>query len=780
MKGKWSRNVFPPLTLSAEQETQFRQLARGLVRETLSYSNSFEKLPATERDLGKHKRWKAVKTRDNLTVFKERDPPKLFTGTSFDTPEHQRLAEDEWQMPKLLVGVGSIVGSLDDVMYGVVTPDAEAMLLKSAIVRSSLVDGAVLAQIDGPTPEKPYRFLGVKWFVKGPPTTLRSFVQPRDLVLVESTGIIKRSNGARIGFQLLHSVDLDGYGALPERSLTRGRISSCTIFKETQGGERVDVYVRGYVEQHGKLLDSVALKAASTGFLSSWNAVECGHVKKLMWFVENPQFVNWKEDAIARARGPDARAPVRSNVSSSYDGPSEVHLRNLSLASPNDRCGGTCGRKLKKVSSVGLCLLCQVPMCSKCCVTKKLAYATCELKLERRSSVICRSCVAKVRLQPVRIIAEQEIRKGRYNWKPSKQQQGEVDEGQVTKPAAPPASVSFSLKQKLRNSSTRSKTALSGDAAVLDHQRLHQLQLQQQQARASNDRSKVQWFRRRKKSGQSSVESRPVFFGESSTLSDCQFGALSQCSTTADSVSTNSPNNPLAFSWASSECRARVEEDDENDWAKTPEFTENQQERRQLWHQMTKLRLAVENTYQIAKHTTDSCCDPSFSPLGKTSVKQVHLEDTCSRCRVSRTLKDVNTDLWLRQEDVLICKRCVLRVDHLAAVDVARAEVDAGWYSVESAATNHDCYASFASTGVTTDTDVPMDSFRGVESKEPQPEIPEEDEVETKTAVLSDHERRERIWSQMVELRMVAESIYKLTLETTESLNAASQRTPHH
>eukprot|EP00644_Phytophthora_capsici_P015219 jgi/Phyca11/130809/e_gw1.98.34.1 len=370
MRGQWSKNVFPPLTLSAEQQTKFQDLARGLVRETLSHFQSFDRLPKHEQDLSKQKHWKAVKTRDNLTVFKERDPPKIITGTSFDTPEHQRLTEDEWQAPKLLVGVGSIVGSLDDVMYGVVTPDAESMLVKAAIVRSSLVNGAVLAQIDGPTPEQPYRFLGIKWFVKAPPNSLRSFIRPRDLVFVESTGVLTRSNGDRIGYQLLHSVDLDGYGALPERSLTRGRISSCTIFKETQDGKRVDVYVRGYVEQHGKLLDSVALKAASTGFLSSWNAVECSYVKKLIGF----------------------------------------HLRNLSLAGPNDRCGGTCDRKLKKVTSVGLCTLCQVPMCSKCRITKKLAYATGELKLERRESTICRSCVAKVRLQPARRIAQEEIR----------------------------------------------------------------------------------------------------------------------------------------------------------------------------------------------------------------------------------------------------------------------------------------------------------------------------------------------------------------------------------
>ncbi|ETI38713.1 hypothetical protein F442_15439 [Phytophthora nicotianae P10297] len=608
MKGKWSKNVFPPLNLSTEQASQFRHLARGLVRETLVHFNTFTHLPEDERNLSKHKRWKTVKTRDNLTIFKERDPPKIITGTSFDTPEHQRLAADEWQIPKLLVGIGSIVGSLDDVMYGVVTPDAESMLLKAAIVRSSLVDGAVLAQIDGPTPEEPYRFLGVKWFVKGPPATLRGFVQPRDLVFVESTGIFNRSNGDRIGYQLLHSVDLDGYGPLQERSLTRGRISSCTIFRENQDGKQVDVYVRGYVEQHGKLLDSLALKAASTGFLSSWNAVECSHVKKLMWFVENPHLVTWREEAAARARGPDARTPIRSHGSSSFDGPSGVHLRNLSLASPNDRCGGTCGRKLKKVTSVGLCSLCQVPMCSKCRVTKKLAYATCELKLERRESIICRSCVAKVRLQPVRRIAQQEIREGRYRW--------QAKQPQSMKPTS--SSTSGSLSHE---SSAKHTASSCGTTGFLDQQ--------QPLVQAANARTECQtkprWFRRRKKSEPNSVASRPVLFGESTTLSDCQLGALSQCSTAIDSMSTTSPINPLAYSWTSSsqesECRARVEEDDEEDWTKTPEFTENQQERRQLWHQMTELRLAVENTYQIAKQTTDSCCGPSFSPLGKASVK---------------------------------------------------------------------------------------------------------------------------------------------------------------
>ncbi|KAG2939117.1 hypothetical protein PC117_g11035 [Phytophthora cactorum] len=317
--------------------------------------------------------------------------------------------------------------------------------------------------------------------------------------------------------------------------VTRGRISSCSIFREIPAGlgsrhSKVDVYVKGYVEAHGKLLDSVALTAASTGLMSSWNSVECANLKKLMWcFRQQP---DWGR---GRRRGKH-RSSQRSHASSSLScsSMSQIGANTSSMSIPNS--------------------------------------------------------------------------------------------------SRPPPG------QEPQDSSSRCGTCIK---------------------------------------------------------------------------------------------------------------------------RLTKLSGAI------------SCA--------------LCYQNTCSRCRVSRTLKEVNKELWLRQEDVLICKRCVLRVDNVAAVDVARAEVAAGWFSVESVPTSsYGCSKSFASTGVTTDTDLPIDSFRGVEpAKEPYPDIPEPSEelqVEKKKkekVMLSDRERREQIWSQMVELRMLAESIYQLTLETTESLNATPQRTTH-
>lgn len=86
-------------------------------------------------------------------------------------------------------------------MYGVASPDAQSMLLKATVVKNTLINGAVLACIDAPCDADPFRFLGIKWFVKGPPTALHGIVRPRDLVFIEATGITTRPNGERVGYQ---------------------------------------------------------------------------------------------------------------------------------------------------------------------------------------------------------------------------------------------------------------------------------------------------------------------------------------------------------------------------------------------------------------------------------------------------------------------------------------------------------------------------------------------------------------------------------------------------
>ncbi|TYZ66759.1 hypothetical protein PybrP1_010146 [[Pythium] brassicae (nom. inval.)] len=364
-------NMFPPLRPTPEQQAAYERTAQRLLDSTMQH---YQVHTFHHRREMSRKRWKAVKSREYITVYKERDP---------QARAHDDVGED-WNDPKLLVAAGAIIGSLDDVMYGVVTPDAASMLLKASITKNRLIGGAVLHQIRGPTAQDPFRFLGIKWFVMAPPTTFNGMIWSRDLVFIEATGVRTLPNGDRVGYQLMQSVDIPGYGHLEEHSIMRGRISSCSVFKQLANGT-VDVYVRGYVEAFGKVMDSVALKTAASGFLSSWNAVGCARYKKLMWCV------------------------MQRHSHAGYAGDAGVHGHR-------GACAG-CSKRFGKFSSVGLCTLCKQWVCSRCRIVSKLRDVDSELSIEERDAIVCTACVAHVDARSTFEVAAQEIRSGRFTLK---------------------------------------------------------------------------------------------------------------------------------------------------------------------------------------------------------------------------------------------------------------------------------------------------------------------------------------------------------------------------
>ncbi|CAH0475435.1 unnamed protein product [Peronospora belbahrii] len=523
----WTTSALPPVKLSTDQREKFRVLATQLLSNTLRDYDIYDADPR-QRSMSQ-RRWKPVKKKDHITVYEERYPISRSEANIMDRVS-MAFHASQWTEPKLLVATGWIEGTLDDVVYGITSADAQNMLLKDTVLQNKLINGAVLACIDAPCNTDPFRFLGIKWLVKGPSTAFKGIVRARDLVVLEATGVTTRPNGERIGYHLLHSVNLSQYRDTTPwlgAKVTRGHISRCSIFREVPAGlgsrhSKVDVFVKGYVETCGKILNSVALKAESTEFISSWDTVECANLKKLMWCFR--QLMDG-----GRARHRDRTSTQHPQVS---------------------------------------------------------------------SSVSCSS--------------------------------------------------------------------------------------------------------------------------HAGSSSDYQLS---------------------------------------------------------LWPQSHSLELSS---------SCGTCTRRLFKLVSGAFFCMLCSRITCFRCRVPRIMKEVNSKLWLRQKEVLICKRCVLQVDHLAAVDVARAEVQAGWVSTtldkrpkKLAITGMTTHAGAAIVRLPAEEESPLsvlsrtadqqvNSFRGVQLIEiPQPRTSEPDEVG-----LSDVEYRKLIWSRIVEQRMVAESIYKLAPETAEAMNA--------
>lgn len=524
-----NNNMFPALHPTPEQQAAYEKTAQQLLDATVQQYQVFN---FHHRRTMSRKRWKPVKSREYLTVYKERDPQ----------PAAHCDVGDDWKDPKLLVATGAIVGKLDDVMYGVVTPDAASMLLKASITKNRLIGGAVLNQIQGPTVHEPYRFLGIKWFVMAPPTTLNGMIWSRDLVFVEATGIKTLPNGERIGYQLMQSVDIPGYGNLENHSIMRGRISSCSVFKQLANGT-VDVYVRGYVEAFGKVMDAVALKTAASGFLSSWNAVGCAQYKKLMWCVTHR------------------------------------HRRaNSNVTTHNHRSCADCNKRFGAFSSAGMCILCKQWLCSKCRVVSKLRDVDAELGLEEKDAIICNQCVAHVDAQSTSAIATQEVRSGRFTPSRSK-----------------PIIKLWSFRRRNDSQSRDSVSLIPDQDEAFDDELEDTRDAVFRTRRAKSDG--VQLFDPTQLYGGSKSR------GHSSDSEPVSPEKVTQGYEFYDSGVTENADEPVSCYPLTPKQVHTMESYDYHE-EKKPRSKDARQE--QLWRQMLDLQAATEQIYQMTMHTTDS------------------------------------------------------------------------------------------------------------------------------------------------------------------------------
>ncbi|DBA02015.1 TPA: hypothetical protein N0F65_000262 [Lagenidium giganteum] len=405
-------DVFPPVKPTPSQIAEFQATADQLLHETVA---SYEQFVHRDRRALSKKQWKPVKTRENVTVYRQRSgtvedvndvstttssssssgsgsgsgsgigmrPSVLPSGvTGMSTPSPSHVVNSDAFLP-LLLGVGSMTGTLADVMYGSTTPDTTAMRVKMMYVHEDTMDGAVLYRMEGPTEEDPFRFFGIKWFVKAHPAGLNAMVWPRDCVFLEATGLMTTSKGERIGYHLMQSVDLPACRELTDFCIMRGRIRYCTLYQQLPNGT-VDVYMKSLVQPHGKMLDSVAIISAADSLIGCWKMVTCGQSKKLAWLLQ--QHHQELKDQQTDADAADALANKRH-----------------------------CGMCSKKMSALGFkskgsnCQLCHWYICSRCRVTRKLCFEADDGAIQTSNVVFCKNCIYSANQESTKDIAVREL-----------------------------------------------------------------------------------------------------------------------------------------------------------------------------------------------------------------------------------------------------------------------------------------------------------------------------------------------------------------------------------
>ncbi|TYZ69127.1 hypothetical protein PybrP1_000737 [[Pythium] brassicae (nom. inval.)] len=335
---------------------------------------------------------------------------KLSTAAVLSIAEHEVIStstKERAALPKLLA-VGIVPGQVEDMVFGMITPTRAHTFIKSAYIHDEIADATVLHVLTPATPDEPLRFLGLKWMLKAHSAVIGAVVRQRDFVFVESLGLRTRADGARVGYFVIHSVEVPGCRELTnEFAIVRGRLSMVILLTQRSAGH-VDVFMKSYVELNGTLPDAVGVRTAANSLVSIALTEICGHKRKLGWEMTKRMRGHRPNASVSGVGGATAAAAARVPIE----------------AQPT--CAN-CSKRFSRFSSPLACYFCDLRVCTKCCEQRELSVPNPAARTSRSAKLVetmavsvCKGCYSGVyRRQAAADVAREEILAGEYGEVPA-------------------------------------------------------------------------------------------------------------------------------------------------------------------------------------------------------------------------------------------------------------------------------------------------------------------------------------------------------------------------
>ncbi|KAI9919274.1 hypothetical protein PsorP6_017755 [Peronosclerospora sorghi] len=253
--------------VSNDQRQQLIKVVKGCVE------THFQRYQTPALHQVDDRRFQRFKSKEELHVYTERS---LYNRGRKGGRAKHAVGKKESDMA-VIISTGTIMGELEDLMFGIVNTTNEAMRLRAAYV-GAMETEAILCSVVEPSEKDPFRSLVIKWMA----TDVTSD-KSRDFVCIEATDMLQLEDGERIGFHLLHSIEFPQTKPLPH--ITRGNQSYVSFFRhihrtmiDTCGYCLVDP---GVQEKHHLFVTS-----AANAILLATNYVHCGQMKKLAWLLQ--------------------------------------------------------------------------------------------------------------------------------------------------------------------------------------------------------------------------------------------------------------------------------------------------------------------------------------------------------------------------------------------------------------------------------------------------------------------------------------------------------------
>ncbi|RLN26724.1 hypothetical protein BBO99_00009156, partial [Phytophthora kernoviae] len=241
--------------MSEQDGDLLRELAETLAVHNIQQYNTLLK---TKDGFADTRIWKELRRKDGVRIYRERS-------------RHNGLPTT----PSLLL-LGTVDGTLDDIMYGAVATTDEAIRIKSTYTKDGVIDSKVLHELVQPTMDDPFHHVSVKW---------RLYNNQRDYVSLDTTGIAHTVKRERIGYNISHSVAFAQIPGLEDtHGIERGNMSVCSLYRQ-KTPTTVECYVRGFFDFHtqNEMVNTMSLQATAALWSSFTRKRSCAVLKKLVW-----------------------------------------------------------------------------------------------------------------------------------------------------------------------------------------------------------------------------------------------------------------------------------------------------------------------------------------------------------------------------------------------------------------------------------------------------------------------------------------------------------------
>ncbi|KAE9313200.1 hypothetical protein PF008_g19795 [Phytophthora fragariae] len=378
---------YASLDLSAAEKKELRQLAKNLVEVNV---DSYEEFLYVNGGRLPEREWKFFRRDEHVETFvRRRDkynlngfgaPQKLHTDSVTRTTTSLSSTHGE-EFSSLNVAdirsIGQREGTIDEAVHGAMCPTTEMMRYNSEYLQDGMEDSCVLATIDNVTQEEPFTSLSIRWGVTENSPIVRKVIKSYDHVYLDATGFTQLSNGERVGYHLVHSVDFRGTTP-PLPQYFRGQVASIGFWRQVEPNV-VQIHGHGVYALPFERARSLFIPAIATSLSKSMvHVFYASQMKKL-------------------------RSAIREQRMQMLFRP------HWSASHPCSVCNKK--RTMHKGSS---CELCGEHVCKLCRVTHKLSSVELDNKMRHSKLHVCPFCMLNVTNKTAEETVRAEVGAGQY------------------------------------------------------------------------------------------------------------------------------------------------------------------------------------------------------------------------------------------------------------------------------------------------------------------------------------------------------------------------------